>query len=637
MPTETSTLRNRTRALLNGRGLSLDIYGGQSAMFHPDTYRRMAELAAEFGATHMGILIPYRHGSWVLPDNTDPYAAWCNTAPAVLRVCPPEEIQPWVSLESARAAQADLRAQIDILAEFGLKAATYGVEPMWLPEGVYRAHPRWMGPHCELGRIAMKPYWAPSIDEPEVLDLYRRAMKEYCTILPEIERYSFLSNDSGGGVSWSPCIYPGMNGPTRWRTRNGGERIATWLNAMRAGALEAGSAIELCANSSGLPTDWVDGARERLEPGIYVNGRGRDGSGFTVGGAFLSGGVWGPTWPFLGLGNPADFLGGLQGAYHNPEGDTGHVALTINPSDLDLARDLLQCYLDDPGTGSVKRAQLSLRAATVLTGSEELGEQLLGAWSSVSSAIHAYGQLRQKGVSALITFGTVSMRWLLRPLVPEPEKLTPEETAYYRNFIYAIEEEKDDPSFSMFLGKGVLRGESVMWLCRWCLQEAINSLRGAQGTVNRIAGKVEDAEKAAYLRLYAARIGALVCGLTTAKHVIMFQYSLDIAEQPQYGPNMMDYDDNMICDMRALNQRKIAREELDNCAELIELIESQPEPLLQVASCPDEESVFVLGPHIVDDLKRKFNVMLDHWQDYERLYPTTKVWDFEPTPKGNLV
>jgi hypothetical protein len=229
------------------------------------------------------------------------------------------------------------------------------------------------------------------------------------------------------------------------------------------------------------------------------------------------------------------------------------------------------------------------------------------------------------------------MRWLVRPLVPEPEKLTPAETAHYRNYLFAVESEKDDPHFGYVFGKGVFRGEGVMWMSRWCLQEAIGTLKGAQASAGAIAGQITDPAAAARMAFYAARIGALACLAATIRNTIMYQYALDIAEQPQYGPNMMDYDDNIICDMRALNLRKIAREEFDNVAELIELIESQPGKVLEHASSPAEESVFMLGPNLLADLKRKLDIMLDHWHDYERMYPTTKVWDFEPTPRANIV
>ena len=28
------------------------------------------------------------------------------------------------------------------------------------------------------------------------------------------------------------------------------------------------------------------------------------------------------------------------------------------------------------------------------------------------------------------------------------------------------------------------------------------------------------------------------------------------------------------------------------------------------------------------------NIMMDHWPEYEYMYPATKVYDYEPEPKG---
>jgi len=629
--------REDARKLLGDRRLIFEMFQGQALRINPDTYRRFVEMAVEFGATHVAVTLPFRYNSWVLPDNTDPYAAWCVTAPALLRVCPPPELQEWVLLDQAREAQQALRAQLDLLKPYGLKAVTGGVEPMWLPEGVYRAHPRWLGAQCELGRIASRPYFTPSIDEPEVLDLYRRATREFCTLFPEIDQYSFMTNDSGAGVSWSPNIYPGMNGPARWRTRDGGERVAGWLQAVQAGAQDAGTSLRMVMFSAGWPAEWIVSARAKLPSGIFVSFGNNHGERWAVAGAGMGGGVWGINYPVVGLGDPIAFLSGLQGVYGNPDNDSEHVSVNINEREFDRARLLLETYLDNPGKGLLHRTTLSLEAADRMTGSAELSERLVGVWESVRTALHNIAQIRQKGFGLVMPFCEVSMRWLIRPLVPAPEQLTPEETAYYRNFLFAVESQKDDPHFGYVLGKGEFRGESVMWMTRWCLQEAINILKGARASVEGIAGEMTDPALTAKMRLYAARLGALTCLATNARNVVMYQYALDVAGQPQYGPNPMDYDDNMICDMRALSMRKIAREEFDNIAELVEILEGQPEIVLEHAECPEEENVFMLSPHLVEDLKHKLNIMLDHWQDYENMYPTAKVWDFDPPTRGNIV
>jgi len=92
----------------------------------------------------------------------------------------------------------------------------------------------------------------------------------------------------------------------------------------------------------------------------------------------------------------------------------------------------------------------------------------------------------------------------------------------------------------------------------------------------------------------------------------------------------MDYDDNIIYDQRGVTFRKIARAELDNMYELIACIENAEGKVIEHALTSEEESVFMLDTDIAAALRHKCEVMLDHWQDYERLYPATKVWDFEP-------
>ena len=340
----------------------------------------------------------------------------------------------------------------------------------------------------------------------------------------------------------------------------------------------------------------------------------------------------------MGLGDPVSFAGGLQGVYSNPKGDQERVSIGVSEQDLPLARVLMEGCLESPGTGLLNRTENLLKAAERFCGAPECAEQLVGVWETIRNANHSIAQIRQKGFGLVVPFCGVSMRWLTRPLVPEPDKLTAEETAHYRDFVFTTGTEEQNQSFGYVLGKAVFRGESVAWMSRWCLHSAIGALKGAQASLRSMADKIGDEEGARRVSLLAARVGAYACLAANIKNTIMYQYALDIRDQPQYGPNQMDYDDNIIYDQRALNLRKIAREELDNIAELVEIIESHPdEEVLAAASCPEEENVFRLGPDPVADLKKKIAIMMDHWQDYERLYPATKVIDFDPEPEGNIV
>ena len=83
--------REKARSLLGNNELIVQFADGQSGQYDRDSFCRLVELAAESGATHVFVgLVPFRYGSWVLPDNSDPYAAWSNHQGNFFRVCPPE-------------------------------------------------------------------------------------------------------------------------------------------------------------------------------------------------------------------------------------------------------------------------------------------------------------------------------------------------------------------------------------------------------------------------------------------------------------------------------------------------------------------------------------------------------------------
>ena len=80
-------------------------------------------------------------------------------------------------------------------------------------------------------RCSRHNYYAPCIDRPEVLALYRRAVARLCQLVP-IEEFFFLTNDSGGGICWHPGLYPGANGPEFCKNRSMNDRFG-WLAKSR--------------------------------------------------------------------------------------------------------------------------------------------------------------------------------------------------------------------------------------------------------------------------------------------------------------------------------------------------------------------------------------------------------------------
>jgi hypothetical protein len=66
--------------------------------------------------------------------------------------------------------------------------------------------------------------------------------------------------------------------------------------------------------------------------------------------------------------------------------------------------------------------------------------------------------------------------------------------------------------------------------------------------------------------------------------------------------------------------RDVARREIDNSSVLIDLLQSQKAPLIDLAKTSGEENIRVLGPDLIDQLKKRIKIMIAHWQDFQRLF-----------------
>lgn len=583
-------------------------------------------LAAEFGGTHVAVSgTPFRYDAF-LPDNTDPYPAWSQNAISLFRVFPPPALQPWIPADTVRDNRAHLDAQFAELRRHGLRAVVSGHEPLWLPEGVYRAHPRWRGGQCELGRIAAKPYFTPSIDEPEVLDLYRWAAREWCRAYPETDIFNFWSNDCGAGIPWSVYAYPGPNGPLKYRRRDPGERVAGWLEAIRAGAAEADCDVRVHIHSFSFPPTDTAAIRARLGARLYLNNF--NGAGEPLGGASAACAADQAASPVAGLCHPLAFVKGLEAVFNAGAG--GPRSIGYGADTRDVARLILQTYLEEPGKGVAHRAKIAEHAAGRLAGADRAGD-LIEIWEQVEQACHAVRQIRQRGLGLAIVFALTTARWLIRPLVPQPLLLTDEETAHYRHQLLSVGTPEQNANLCYVLGKPVFHGDGVVWMTRWCLQEAIDALKSARSRLAAILGALPDGANRQMLVLYEARLGAFACLLENARLTVLYQHAVSIADQPRFGVNPLDFDDNILYDQRTLEMRKLARADLDNTMELIDLLEAHPRgALICQAATPELENVFTFGPDLAGALRRKMEITLNHWHDYERLYPTSKVHEFEP-------
>ena len=166
--------------------------------------------------------------------------------------------------------------------------------------------------------------------------------------------------------------------------------------------------------------------------------------------------------------------------------------------------------------------------------------------------------------------------------------------------------DEENANLCLILGKPLFVGSCVTWMARWNLVDAINQITSCRQRVLQLVDSCPQPWQQERSRCSPRAWAPIACLAETMRNTIMYQYALDTAYEPQFGPNMMDYDDNVTYDQRALVLRKIAREKLDNVADLLRILEAHPaETVLHQGRTPEEETVFTLGPHLVPNLRRK--------------------------------
>jgi hypothetical protein len=104
-----------------------------------------------------------------------------------------------------------------------------------------------------------------------------------------------------------------------------------------------------------------------------------------------------------------------------------------------------------------------------------------------------------------------------------------------------------------------------------------------------------------------------------ARDAIQFQHLLDSTKDGRLR-RPVEFQEELtdIPEWRAL--KDIARREIDNSSVLIALLQSHKAPLIDLAKTSGEENIRVLGPDLVDQLRKRVKIMIAHWQDYERLF-----------------
>lgn len=578
------------------------------------SFESFARQAKQSGATHVVLTaedLPW--AMWQMDTPGDPYPAWAMSNVGLLKVSIPEALQPFLPKEYSETVLGILRSRCEVLRTLGLKAAFTTFEPQILPAAVYEAHPLWRGPQVDHPLRSRVPRFAPSVDNPEVLALYRESIRKLLAVCPEIEILSLHTNDSGSGMSWSGGLYQGPNGSSLTRDRQMYQRYLAFFSALQAGASDARPGpLEIDA-------EWVrESSPElvagKLGPGMAVaNFEGPHATVYKADVGFLLDYFY-PFYPALGIPLPVRYLEELEEASKSTAPRLFY--LIGDRYDSDLYLQIYDAFQKKPTNDDASRMQLLRTLAVARVGEANAGG-LVDAWMALHRVQRDADILNFGGT--LFYIASVHQRWLTRPFVPFPEELTELETDYYRKFQFQARSEERARDLGDIQGTRQYEGLGGTAVSGKLLVRMKVDLTRAREDLRRIEGTAAAAGWKQRLELLDKRIQVFGILAENCRNALEYQYLLDFMrggrlQRPiEFQEHLTD-----IPEWRAI--KEIGRREMDNSIVLADLLEASKDVLVDTTKTNAEENIRVLGPDLASQLRRKVKIMATHWEDYERLF-----------------
>jgi hypothetical protein len=585
------------------------------------SFESFARQAKQSGATHIVLTaedLPW--AMWQMDTPGDPYPAWAMSNVGLLKVSIPEALEPYLPKQYSETVLGILRSRCEVLRKLNLKAAFTTFEPQILPPAVYEAHPLWRGPQVDHPLRSRVPRFAPSIDNPEVLALYRESIKKLLTVCPEIEILSLHTNDSGSGMSWSGGLYQGPNGSSLTRDRKMHQRYRDFFGTLQAGANDARPGpLEIDA-------EWVREASPelvagKLGPGMAVaNFEGPNATVYKADVGFLLDYFY-PFYPALGIPLPVRYLEELEEASKSTAPRLFY--LIGDRYDSDLYLQIYDAFQKKPTNDDASRMQLLRAIAAARVGESNAGA-LVDAWMALHRVQRDADILNFGGT--LFYIASVHQRWLTRPFVPFPEELHDSETAYYRKFQFQARGEDRARDLGDIQGTRQYAGLGGMAVSGNLLVRMKTELARARDDLRRIGETA--AGKKQPLALLDKRIQVFGMLVDNCRNALEYQYLLDFVRGGRLR-RPIEFQEHLtdITEWRAI--KDIARREMDNSIVLADLLETNKDVLIDMANSSAEENIRVLGPDLAGQLRRKVKIMVSRWEDYERLFD-----EESPKPAG---
>ncbi|MEO8764339.1 MAG: hypothetical protein ABI416_08630 [Ginsengibacter sp.] len=541
-----------------------------------------------------------------IPKGGNPWSEYASNNAPLYKFFPDPKISPFVPAEFVRKNRQLLMDKAKILRENGMEAAFFANEPGFLPAAFFDTYPSMRGPRVDHPRRSNFEFFSPCVSVKETQDMYVNMMAEMVKAIPEVRTFFFKTNDAGGGFCWSDWLYTGPNGASFCKNQTTGERVKILLTALKDGAAKAGKEINIYltkddSNFSDAERNEID---KNLPPNCYFIGEGSP--GITVISSFF-----GTGYPVKGIVDPLSFLKSIQ-SINKEHAQTIFISFKAaynrgneRPDITGLSLDMLKNELQEPTpAGQVSTVQRLMQYCELWAGKNS-AEKLFNAFIALNEA-SKYRSTAMPGVTGI--YWDVSNRFINRPLVIAPQRLTETEESYFLPYVFNVSKDEARMDYMDMSGSrrtvpdGVVENYVAKIKSVYGLLESIDASAPEKGFIQNMT---------LALRIYASLMRS--CGNFAEAQAIRDRNASKL-NGPVHRPGK---EVTWSGDTDFIRFNEIMRDELDNAWDLIGLLEKGGMEVICHANDSIHEDTFLPGPGLIDQVKRKRKIMLDHWRDIE--------------------
>ena len=591
----------------NSSGGTEKVFVVQAPVKDLNEFREIAKEAARlkpYGKVEVNISELAEKGFHEIPAGRNFWYEYASYNPTPYKFFPDPKIAPFIPAEFVKKNRELLLAKAKILREYGLGAAFWSYEPNFLPDAFFEKYPEMMGARVDHPRRGNHPAFAPCVSVKETQEMYTNMVAELLKNVPEIHTFFFKTNDAGSGICWSDWQYTGPNGPDHCKNLSMGERIETLMNTFKKGAAKAGTDISIFLTGSMFSDKEKADIFSHLPENCYFQSHNSDKvqgiSSMIVG-----------NYPVRGLFDPIETLRNINSA-RNDSAKT--VFITFRASYdrgcedfgvIDKFIGMLADNLKNPVRENAAEQEQQLLQVCRKWAGEKNADKLVRVFQNLKKA-EAYKGEALNGASGI--YWGVTTRNITRPLVVNPERLSPDEEAYFLPFVFNPSEKEARMDYTDIHG-----GHQT--LTSGAMNNYVSMINGAISTLDSIS---ENAPEKVFLQnmVKALKIKSSIfrsIGNFAEAQAIRDRNAEKLSAAPHRPDKTPTWDGDT--DLQAFN--RIMRDELDNTVELIDVLEDGGMNFISHTNDPKYEDTFLLGPNLIEQLKQKRKIMLNHWTDIE--------------------